>query len=134
MDAVLAAVQTARSAGDLMEARGRLLALSRRFPQSEHPQSAVRGRALVEAAALGRRTGNAAQAAGELLRVLEREADSEWTPRAHFELGELLLARGDWQEAVDHPTAGAGRLAPPRRRRCGVQDRPRRCRARADDP
>ena len=102
VDAVLAAVQTARSADDLMEARGQLLALSRRFPQSEHPQSAVRGRALVEAAALGRRTGNAAQAAGELLRVLEREAESEWTPRAHFELGELLLTRGDWQGAVDH--------------------------------
>ncbi len=102
VDAVLASVQTARSTDDLVEARGQLLALSRRFPQSEHPRSAIRGRSLVEAAALGRRTGDAAQAAGELLRVLEREAESEWTPRAHFELGELLLARGDWQEAVDH--------------------------------
>ena len=102
VDAVLATVQTARSADDLVEARRQLLALSRRFPQSEHPQSAIRGRALVEAAALGRRTGDAAQAAGELLRVLEREAESEWTPRAHFELGELLLMRGDWQGAVDH--------------------------------
>ena len=102
VNAVLAAVQTARSTDDLMEARGQLLALGRRFPQSEHPRSAIRGRALVEAAALGRRTGDAAKAAGELLRVLEREAGSEWTPRAHFELGELLLMRGDWQGAVDH--------------------------------
>ncbi|MCY3970790.1 MAG: hypothetical protein OXG74_12710, partial [Acidobacteria bacterium] len=102
VDAVLATVGTARSAGDLARARGELLALSRRLPASEHPQSAVRSRALVEASALGRRTGDTAKAAGELLRVLEREAESEWTPRAHYELGELLLARGDWQGAVDH--------------------------------
>ena len=102
MEAVLAAVTPARSTGDLREARGQLLALSQRFPQSRYPQSAIRVRALVEAAALGRRTGNDAAAAGELLRVLEREAESEWTLRAHFELGELLLARGDWQQAADH--------------------------------
>lgn len=102
VDAVLATVETARSSGDLARARGELLALTRRLPASEHPQSAVRSRALVEAGALGRRTGDAAKAAGDLLRVLEREAESEWTPRAHYELGELLLARGDWQGAVDH--------------------------------
>ena len=102
VDAVLATVTSARSTGDLRDARGQLLALSQRFPQSRHLQSAVRARALVEAAALGRRTGDAAAAGGELLRVLEREAEGEWTPRAHFELGELLLARGDWQQAADH--------------------------------
>lgn len=102
VDAVLATVGTARGAGDLARAREELLELSRRLPASEHPQSAVRSRALVEASALGRRTGDVAKAAGELLRVLEREAESEWTPRAHYELGELLLMRGDWQGAVDH--------------------------------
>ena len=102
VDAVLAAVSSARGADDLSDARGELLEISQRFPQSEHPRSTIRARALVEAAALGRRTGDDAAAGGELLRVLEREAESEWTPRAHFELGELLLARGDWQQAADH--------------------------------
>lgn len=102
VDTILAAVQTARSADELVEAREQLRALVRRFPQSAHPRAAIRGRALVEAAALGRRTGDVATAAGELLRVLEREAQGEWTPRAHFELGELLLGQGDWEEAADH--------------------------------
>ncbi len=102
VDAALAIAASARSTGDLRDARGQLLAISQRFPRSRHPRSAVRARALVEAAALGRRTGDAAAAGGELLRVLEREAESEWTPRAHFELGELLLARGDWQQAANH--------------------------------
>ena len=102
VDEVLADVETARSVDDLARARDRLLALTRRLPPSAHPRSAVRSRALVEAGALGRRTGDGARAGGELLRVLEREAESEWTPRAHYELGELLLARGDWQGAADH--------------------------------
>ena len=42
------------------------------------------------------------QAVAELLRVLEREAESEATPRAHLELGDLLLDRGDWQTAAEH--------------------------------
>ena len=102
VEAALAAARAARSGDGLQAARGQLLSLGQRFPQSKHPQLTVRGRALVEAAALGRRTGNERQAAGELLRVLEREAESEWTPRAHFELGDLLLMQGHWQEAVDH--------------------------------
>lgn len=102
VEAALAVARAARGIDDLKAARGQLLSLGQRFPQSRHPQLTVRSRALVEAAALGRRTGNERQAGGELLRVLEREAEGEWTARAHFELGELLLTRGDWQEAVDH--------------------------------
>ena len=102
VDAALAAARDAAGIDGLAQARERLLAVPRRFPRSEHPGLDLRGRALVEAAALGRRTGDAREAAGELLRVLEREAESEWTPRAHFELGDLLLMRGDWQDAAEH--------------------------------
>lgn len=102
VDAALAAARDAAGIDGLAQARERLLAVPRRFPRSEHPGLDLRGRALVEAAALGRRTGDAREAAGELLRVLEREAESEWTPRAHFELGDLLLMRGDWQNAAEH--------------------------------
>ena len=102
VEAALAAARDAASVDDLAQARERLLEVPRRFPRSEHPGLRLRGRALVEAAALGRRTGVEREAAGELLRVLEREARSEWTPRAHFELGDLLLMRGDWQNAARH--------------------------------
>lgn len=102
VEAALAAARDAASVDDLARARERFLEIPRRFPRSEHPRLQLRGLALVEAAALGRRTGTERQAAGELLRVLEREAESEWTPRAHFELGDLLLMRGDWQNAARH--------------------------------
>ncbi len=102
VEAGLAAARDAASIDDLALARERLLEVPRRFPRSQHPRLQLRGRALVEAAALGRRTGAEREAAGELLRVLEREAESEWTPRAHFELGDLLLMRGDWQDAARH--------------------------------
>ncbi|MYJ25570.1 MAG: hypothetical protein F4080_08560, partial [Holophagales bacterium] len=102
VEAALAAARDAASVDDLARARERFLEVPRRFPRSEHPGLRLRGRALVEAAALGRRTGVEREAAGELLRVLEREARSEWTPRAHFELGDLLLMRGDWQNAARH--------------------------------
>jgi len=102
VEAALAAVRDAASVDDLARARERFLEIPRRFPRSEHPRLQLRGRALVEAATLGRRTGLERQAAGELLRVLEREAGSEWTPRAHFELGDLLLMRGDWPSAARH--------------------------------
>lgn len=102
VEAGLAAARGAASIDDLALARERLLEVPRRFPRSQHPRLQLRGRALVEAAALGRRTGAEREAAGELLRVLEREAGSEWTPRAHFELGDLLLMRGDWQDAARH--------------------------------
>lgn len=102
VEAALAAARDAASVDDLARARERFLEVPRRFPRSEHPRLQLRGLALVEAAALGRRTGTERQAAGELLRVLEREAESEWTPRAHFELGDLLLMRGDWQNAARH--------------------------------
>lgn len=102
VEAGLAAARDAASLDDLALARERLLEVPRRFPRSQHPRLQLRGRALVEAAALGRRTGAEREAAGELLRVLEREAGSEWTPRAHFELGDLLLMRGDWQDAARH--------------------------------
>jgi len=99
------AIELARGAATndaLLQARGQLLDVPRRFPASRHPGMTVRGRALVEAARIGRRTGREHEAAGELLRVLEREAESEWTPQAHLELGDLLLLRGDWREAVLH--------------------------------
>ncbi|MXX73854.1 MAG: hypothetical protein F4210_08470 [Holophagales bacterium] len=102
VEAALAAARDAASVDDLARARERFLEVPRRFPRSEHPRLQLRGRALVEAAALGRRTGVERQAAGELLRVLEREAGSEWTARAHFELGDLLLMRGDWRNAARH--------------------------------
>ncbi len=102
VEAALAAADAAAGPGGLAQAREDLLVVPRRFPQSEHPWLQVRARALVEAAALGRRTGADRQAAAELLRVLEREPESEWTPRAHFELGDLLLLRGDWQDAAQH--------------------------------
>lgn len=102
VEAALAAARDAASVDDLAQARERFLEVPRRFPRSEHPRLQLRGRALVEAATLGRRTGAEREAAGELLRVLEREAGSEWTPRAHFELGDLLLMRGDWQNAARH--------------------------------
>ncbi len=117
VEVALAAARDAASVDDLARAREHFLEIPRRFPRSEHPRLQLRGRALVEAAALGRRTGVERQAAGELLRVLEREAGSEWTPRAHFELGDLLLMRGDWQNAARHlrlaregALAGTGRL------------------------
>ena len=102
VEAGLAAARDAASIDDLALARERLLEVPRRFPRSQHPRLQLRGRALVEAAALGRRTGAEREAGGELLRVLEREAESVWTPRAHFELGDLLLMRGDWQDAARH--------------------------------
>ena len=102
VQAALGAAREAASIDDLARAREQFLEVPRRFPRSEHPQLQPRSRALVEAAALGRRTGAQRQAAGELLRVLEREAGSEWTPRAHFELGDLLLGQGDWRNASRH--------------------------------
>ncbi len=102
VEAALAAARDAESVEDLARARERFLEVPRRFPRSEHPRLRLRGRALVEAAALGRRTGAEGESAALLLRVLEREAESEWTPRAHFELGDLLLMRGDWRTAAWH--------------------------------
>lgn len=102
VEAALAAARDAASVDDLARAREQFLEVPRRFPQSEHPGLQLRSQALVEAAGLGRRTGFERQAGGELLRVLEREAGSEWTPRARFELGDLLLMQGDWQNAARH--------------------------------
>ncbi len=99
---VLAAARTATSAEELEAARGELLSLAMRSPRDLHPEFPDRSRALVEAAALGRRLGATNAAAGELLQVLEREPESEWTPRAHLELADVLLDRGDWRLAADH--------------------------------
>lgn len=109
---VLSAARTATSAAELEAARGELLSLAMRFPRDLHPGFPDRSRALVEAAALGRRLGVTNAAAGELLQVLEREPESEWTPRAHLELADVLLDRGDWRLAADHlRQARAGALA-----------------------
>ena len=102
IDAVLAAVRAARGADELEAAREELLRLSRRQPRDLHPVFPGRSRALLEAAALGRRLGAGNAAAGELLQILEREPESDWTPRAHLELAGLLLDRGDWRLAADH--------------------------------
>ena len=102
MNEALAAARTATSAAGLEVARDELLELSRRYPRRLYPQFPGRSRALVEAAALGRVLGVGNAAAGELLQVLEREPESEWTPRAHLELAELVLAAGDWELAADH--------------------------------
>lgn len=112
MNTVLAAARTATSAAEIEAARGELLSLAIRFPRDLHPEFSDRSRALVEAAALGRRLGVTNAAAGELLQVLEREPVSEWTPRAHLELADVLLDRGDWRLAADHlRQARAGALA-----------------------
>ena len=100
-----AAMERASAAGDPAEleaARAELLELSRRYPRHLYPRFVGRSRALVEAASIGRRLGVGNTAAGELLQVLEREPASEWTPRAHLELADLVLANGDWQLAADH--------------------------------
>ena len=114
----LAAARAASSTAELEAARAELLNLSRRYPRNLHPGFPDRSRALVEAAALGRRLGSSNAAAGELLQVLEREAPNEWTPRAHLELAELVLAGGDWRLAAEHlrlARAGALELADPNR-------------------
>ncbi len=102
IESVLAAARAAASPEELEAARAELLALSERHPRDLLPAFPDRGRALVEAAALGRRLGATNAAAGELLQVLEREPESEWTPRAHLELADVLLDRGDWRLASDH--------------------------------
>lgn len=114
----LAAARAAASTAELEAARAELLNLSRRYPRSLHPRLVDRSRALVEAAALGRHLGSSNAAAGELLQVLEREAPSEWTPRAHLELADLVLAGGNWRLAAEHlrlARAGALELADPNR-------------------
>lgn len=102
VDAALAAAGAASDRTGLEAARADLLELSRRYPRPLYPRFAGRSRALVEAAALGRRLGEGGAAAGELLEVLEREPPNGWTPRAHLELADLVLADGDWRLAADH--------------------------------
>lgn len=112
IETVLAAARSAASPAELEAARSELLALSKRHPRDLLPAFPDRGRALLEAAALGRRLGATNAAAGELLQVLEREPETGWTPRAHFELADVLLDRGDWRLAADHlRQARAGALA-----------------------
>ena len=101
-NSAVTAARAAISAVELEAARAELLSLSERYPRSLHPVFPDRSRALVEAAALARQLGATNAAAGELLQVLEREPESEWTPRAHLEMAELVLARGNWQLAADH--------------------------------
>ena len=117
IETVLADARTAASPAELEAARAELLALSKRHPRDLLPAFPDRSRALVEAAALGRRLGATNAAAGELLQVLEREPGSEWTPRAHLELAEVLLDRGDWRLAADHLAAGSRRRPGSDRRR-----------------
>ena len=102
MNEALAAAWSATSPRGLEAARDELLELSRRYPRRLYPEFPGRSRALVEAATLGRVLGVGNAAAGELLQVLEREPESEWTARAHLELAELVLAAGDWELAADH--------------------------------
>lgn len=102
VDEALAAAGTASEPAELEAARATLLELSRRYSRPLYPRFAGRSRALVEAASLGRRLGESGTAAGELLEILEREAPNEWTPRAHLELADLVLADGDWLLAADH--------------------------------
>jgi len=102
IETVLAAARTAASPGELEAARVELLTLAKRHPRDLLPAFPDRGRALLEAAALGRRLGATNAAAGELLQVLEREPESDWTPRAHLELADVLLDRDDWRLAAGH--------------------------------
>lgn len=102
VDEALAAAGAASKPAELEAARATLLELSRRYSRPLYPRFAGRSRALVEAASLGRRLGESGTAAGELLEVLEREAPNGWTPRAHLELADLVLADGDWLLAADH--------------------------------
>ncbi len=102
VDAALTAARDAASASGLADAREQLLKVARRYPRSEHVAFPARSRALVEAASLAGRIGEDSEAGSELLEVLEREAQNEWTPRAHLELGRLLLRQGDWETAAMH--------------------------------
>ncbi len=112
IETVLADARTAASPAELEAARAALLALSKRHPRDLLPAFPDRSLALLEAAALGRRLGAPNAAAGELLQVLEREPESDWTPRAHLELADVLLDRGDWRLAAEHlRQARAGALA-----------------------
>ncbi len=101
-DTAIAAAGVAQDPAELEAARAQLLELGQRYPRSLYPRFVGRSRALVEAASLGRRLGLGNAAAGELLHVLEREAENQWTARAHLELAELVLADGDWRLAADH--------------------------------
>ena len=102
VETAIAAARVAEGPAEVEAARSELLELSRRYPRSLYPRFTGRSRALVESASLGRRLGLGHAAAGELLQVLEREAENEWTARAHLELAELVLEDGDWRLAADH--------------------------------
>ena len=74
-------------------------------PKNSTPRraaAAALGLTLLAVALPAQNAATERETVAELLRVLEREPESERTPRAHFELGDLLLKRGDWQTAAEH--------------------------------